>query len=388
MIVRRLNKDENGILDALQSLAFSFSCDTEKSGDLEEEVYGAFLDDDRTLCSAIITPEYSSYYCGKAFPAIGIGGVATLPEYRRMGCVREIFSHIFSLAPERGWAVSYLYPFSNDYYRQFGYERVMCRRKIKLPMTALKNFGRNTSAKLYQKGGVVKKSDLVAVYNAYAKNFNVMFRRDEDTDAYSDKPHKAQRFTYLWYDGENPAAYATVSCKDDVLHVRELAYTSPQSLRGILGFFRMFEGQVGEIEFEKIPDGSEVELVLSEFVDCEYETESSAMGRILLPQIILENNAYPDEHGHFRLRIDDTLDFSRGVYDVEYQHGKAQVKKLGFDADYDISLTAPPLSRILLGCGNFDARRAAYLNGVTLSGEAKDFFRAFPKRGINLLEGF
>jgi predicted acetyltransferase len=150
----------------------------------------------------------------------------------------------------------------------------------------------------------------------------------------------------------------------------------------------MFEGQVGEIEFEKIPEGSEVEMLLSEFVDCEYRTESSAMGRILLPQTILENSAYPEEHGHFRLKVDDSLDFSCGVYDVEYENGAAEVKKLGFDEDFDISLTPAPLARILCGCDNFDARKASYLNGVTLNGDAGDFFRAFPKRMINLLEGF
>lgn len=388
MIIRRLKKDENGKLDAIESTAFSFSCDIEKSGELDEEVYGAFLDDDKTLCAVIITPEYKSFHCGKAFNSVGIGGVATLPEYRRMGCVREIFKHIFSLAPERGWATSYLYPFSNDYYRQFGYERVMCRRKIKLPMTVLKNFERNTSVKLYMKDGEVKKSELVEVYNAYAKNFNVMFSRNEHTGAYADKPHQAQRYTYLVYENDTPAAYATVSCKDEILHVREIAYTSPESLRGLLGFFRMFEGQVGEIEFEKLPEGSEVEMLLSEFVNCEYETESSAMGRILLPGVILENSIYPTQHGHFRLRIEDSLDFARGVYDVEYENGAAEVKKLGFDEDFDISLTPAPLARILCGCDNFDERKVSYLNGVKLNGDAGDFFRAFPKRMINLLEGF
>ena len=120
-------------------------------------------------------------------------------------------------------------------------------------MTVLKNFDRNTSAKLYMKDGDVKKTELLEVYNAYAKNFNVMFSRNEHTGAYADKPHQAQRYTYLVYENDSPAAYATLNCKDDILHVREIAYTSPESLRGLLGFFRMFEGQVGEIEFEKLP---------------------------------------------------------------------------------------------------------------------------------------
>ena len=109
MIVRRLRPNENGKLDAIQSLAFSFSYDMEESdGDgLDEEVYGAFLDDGETLIATIFTPEFNSFYCGKAYKSVGIGGVATVPEYRRMGAVRAIFGEIFRQAPERGWATSF-----------------------------------------------------------------------------------------------------------------------------------------------------------------------------------------------------------------------------------------------------------------------------------------
>ena len=114
MIIRRLREDENGKLDAVQSLAFSFSYDMEESDGhgLNSEVYGAFLDDGETLTATIFTPEYDSLYCGKTFKSVGIGGVASVPEYRRMGAVRAIFDEIFRMAPERGWATSFLYPFS------------------------------------------------------------------------------------------------------------------------------------------------------------------------------------------------------------------------------------------------------------------------------------
>ena len=86
--------------------------------------------------------------------------------------------------------------------------------------------------------------------------------------------------------------------------------------------------------------------------------------------------------------MDDTLEFSRGVYEVEYGNGRAEVKKLPFDAEHDISLTPPPLSRILFGTDHFDSRRAAYMEGVTLHNDAEDFFRAFPMRSMLLYEGF
>lgn len=389
MIIRRLREDENRKLDAIQSLAFSFSCDLEKAdeGGLEDEVYGAFLDDGETLTATIFTPEFESFYDGKVFKSVGIGGVASVPEYRRLGAIRVIFDEIFRLAPERGWVTSFLYPFSFAYYRQFGYERVMKRMRVKVPASCLAKFPRNTSAKMYIKDGPVKREELLAVYNVYAANYDCMFRRLR-THAYSEQPHKSQKLTYLWYDGETPAALATFRCKDGVMTVSELCYASPDALRGILGFLRMFEGQVGEYCFEELPPDSELDFLFGEYVDAEYSLYNGAMGRVLLPQALLENTVYPHEYGHFRLQLDDTIAYNRGVYAVEYGHGDVQVMKLPFDTPYDLSVNAPALSRIMLGNERFDARRAAYLDGVKLCGKAEDFFRAFPGRSNNLLEKF
>ena len=393
MIIRRLRENENGKLDAIQSLAFSFPYDKEESdgGGLESEVYGAFLDDGETLTATIFTPTFPFWYDGQVIPSVGIGGVASLPEYRRMGSVRAIFNHIFSLAPERGWAASYLYPFSFSYYRQFGYERVIKRHQVKIPANALDKFPRNTSAKLYEKDGAVKKEYLLAVYRAWASRNNMTFARDENSHAWSDKPHHSQKLTYLWY-GEDgaPAAYATFKCHDGRMKIIELCYVSPDALRGMLGFLRMFEGQVWEYDFTELPEGNELDLVLSRYIDAEYREENGAMGRVILPGVLLEKHRWPKDHGHFRLRIDDFLDFSRGVWDVEYENGAAKVTKESFDADWDVSMTPPPMSRLLLGSENLTPETALYLDGVEIADSvaAADLFRAFPKRPAVIYERF
>ena len=393
MNIRRLRENENGKLDAIQSLAFSFPYDKDESdgGGLHSEVYGAFLDDDETLTATIFTPSYRSWYCGSILPAVGIGGVASLPEYRRMGAIRAIFDSIFAQAPERGWAVSYLYPFSFTFYRQFGYERVIRRHRLKLPANALDKFPRNTSAKLYEKDGGVKKEELLAVYEGWASRNNMTFARDEHCRAWSEKPHHSQRLTYLWY-GESGRgeAYATFRCENGRMRISELCYLSPNALRGLLGFLRMFEGQVWEYEFTELPEGCELDLLLSRYIDAEYGEENGAMGRVLLPGVLLEKNRYPEERGHFRLRIDDFLDFSRGVWDVTYENGEARVTKEPFEAEYDVSMTVPPMTRLLLGSETLTPETALYLDGVEIVNPAgaAALFRAFPKRPAVIYERF
>ena len=75
-----------------------------------------------------------SVYCGKYLKTLTISGVATSPEYRRCGCVRQMLNKLFEMAPERGWEVSFLHPFSFSYYRKFGYEKVADHKIIEFPI--------------------------------------------------------------------------------------------------------------------------------------------------------------------------------------------------------------------------------------------------------------
>jgi predicted acetyltransferase len=388
MIVRRLRPDENAKCAAVGSIAYSSSADlTEASGnELDCEVFGAFLDDGETIAARIYPITYSSNYCGAYLPSVGIGGVATLPEYRRKGCVRAIFNEIFRIAPERGWATSFLYPFSYTYYRQFGYERVLQTKTIRVPASSLRGIERNTDAVLYNSKDMI--NDILRVYAEHADRYNIMFRRDAGTRAYSADPYKSKKWTYLWHNKEGrPSSLATVTADNGCLTVKELAYSDRAGLCGIIGFLRMFEGQVHEFRFTDLPVDSELDCILDSYSDSEYSLHNGAMGRVLLVETLLRFNKYPQDRGHFRLRVEDSLDYNRGVYEVEYAGGGCEIKKHA-DGAFDIAADIPSLSRIMLGCESFNAEKASYISGITLDNKADDFFRAFAGRSCCLLDRF
>ena len=387
MIIRRLKENEHGVLDAIQSIAYGGSNNVRESekNPLKSEVWGAF-DDDGICMATVFTPEYKSWYFGKNVACVGIGGVATLPEYRRRGAVREIFNEIFRQAAERDWAVSYLYPFSFDYYRQFGYEMVFKKYKMVFPMKALAKFSRTTDVKLYSFKNPEMKKDILEVYNAFAKTHRTMFVRGENTRAYSDDPYASRRWTYVHYTGDTPDALATIRLEDDGLTIRELCYTSRDALCSMLGFLRAFDGQAFELRFTDLPDTRDLDAVIGEYVDVEYYSEASGMARIILLEKLLKKTAYPLEHGCFRLRCDDTLEWNRGVWDVHYGDGLIRVEKLPYDSEYDISASIQSLARLML-CGGYTAESAAYLPDVDVK-NGDDFFRAFPDGRCYVLDRF
>lgn len=387
MTIRRMNENENGILDAIHAIAYGGSNNVREAEKepLEDEVWGAY-DDDGTCMATVMTPEYESWYFGKTVTCVGIGGVATLPEYRRRGAVREIFSELFRQAPKREWAISYLYPFSFDYYRQFGYEMLFKKHKMVFPMKALAKFPRNSDAKLYTFRNPEMKKDILEIYNAFAKTRRTMFLRDEDTHAYSDDPYASKQWTYVHYSGDTPDALATIRLENDGLTIRELCYLSREALCAMLGFLRAFDGQAAELRFIDLPDTRDLDAVIGEYVDVEYSSEASGMGRILLLEKLLKEAGYPAEPGHFRLRCDDTLDWNRGVWDVSYGSGQVQVTKLPYDSEYDIAASVQSLARLML-CGGYTAESASYLPDVDVK-NAGDFFRAFTDGRCYVLDRF
>ena len=74
------------------------------------------------MMSTFTVSDFTVQFDGSPCQLGGIGGVATLPQYRRRGGIRACFREALPDMYGSGYDFSYLYPFSTAYYRKFGYE--------------------------------------------------------------------------------------------------------------------------------------------------------------------------------------------------------------------------------------------------------------------------
>ena len=79
----------------------------------------AFVDG-RPVATATF-PAMTQNVRGVVLPMTGVGGVASLPEGRRQGYVRQMMAFGFGLMRERAVPVSALYPFRESFYERLGY---------------------------------------------------------------------------------------------------------------------------------------------------------------------------------------------------------------------------------------------------------------------------
>ena len=328
-----------------------------------------------------------SGYGGGWIRSMLAGGIGTPVHLRRGGNVRKMFEKMHADAVGEGAAVALLHPFSFAYYRKFGYEKVADHLIVRCPVRYIDFVPRVCNFVPYDEG---KLPDLIKVYNTFAKGRNILFRRFNDK--YYKDPNKQ---IFICYKDGEPVSYVIISGKKDfyvnhsinrLLTVHELCYTSPDALREIFSFLRMFEGEYDDIEFANIAMCPEAELMLRNYTHTSYTIVPDIMARVLNTEKMLLANDYPTAEGEFTVRIEDSMESVCGTYKVSFGGGDCAVKRV--DGGADLTLTAPAFARFIYGYDGVNAEIAKYMDGVQIDGNAENFFRAFPKKPCGVFEHF
>ena len=370
MIIRFLTQNDIAEHDKVSSQAFSIACDIFDKGSVlpTENVLGAFDDDNKTLFADLEIIDRKCNFDGSILSCAAIGGVAAKPEHRGKGAVKELFRYI---AESDKYDVSILYPFAEEYYRKIGYERIGNSISATVPFEELSKIKRNNDVTMFE-GKDGKK--LLEIYNKCAAKYNLSFIRD-DYSAFSDKPYLSKKYTYIWKN--NAFATITVDRDKSILNVEEIYYDSCESMLGIIGFLRNFEGNQRTVCFSKIPQNSSIVNFISDIKHCNIRLHSTGAAKILNVENVLRAKKYPALSGSFSLGIGEE------IYSVEYSPNGVEINKCK-NGEYDVAMDSNIASRVLLS----GIIRDEYIPGFIVSNYESDFFRVFTPKTSFFTDGF
>lgn len=397
MSVRELKTPEE-LLEGgkIQSIAFGFSWDVEeakkdlKKPDNRHNVTFGHFNEEGILTACLELPEYEMYYEGTTVPMVGVGGVASLPEYRHGGAVRNIFHTALRWMWDQGAVFSSLYPFSHAYYRKFGYELCQICTRYQIPVEAFSNFRCTCSVKMFQPGGDL--TPFQTIYNASLGKRNLAVRREERhwKNLLEKDPYKDRYYTYLLEKDSQPLAYVVVALEDPsadpkVGVVKELGFSSPEGLFQTFGLLSRLAAQYGAFQLI-LPDDVPLPSLLQESYDLTPSFNEQPMARVIHAEKALERKA-PLEGTQYTLKVEDQLlPENSGVFQVAAKDGKVTVTKLPEESPADLSLDVGTLTQLLLGYLSLE--EALYKPSVTLNGNREVLDRAFPKGCVFLTEHF
>lgn len=352
------------------------------------EDWGAF-NDENTLMARIINFHYDFYLDGMPVKSGGIGSVATLPEYRNTGAIREIFLKLLPEAYKNGEVISALYPFKHEFYRKFGYEVLPSWIKYSMAPKLLCRYRFDGEVRKWNTGDPV--TDFMNIYNAFAPKFNMAAVRTEEMmleQLKVDKPYIDRKFSYVMkQNGEAIAYIIFTDIRHDpaaILQVEECAWTCREGFLALLGFLARFEADYGTINVN-LPKG--IDLIRVVRSPHAYEIgkipSQEFMLRVINAKKLLETIRKPSDCD-FTIKIsDEIIEENNRTYRVLSDRVELVGERLtaeGEDAaaKADIELDVRPLAQMAAGCLNLD--EAMLRTDVTVNANEEMLRRVFTEK--------
>ena len=390
MEYRKIRADEMAAAGRIMAQAFhaqNFQESLNESGHDHEYFYGA-VQEDGHMAATLCAPPHSVNYFGQYVPMAAVGGVASLPESRRGGHMRKLITFMLQDAKQRGDKLAGLYPFSHIFYRKFGFEQCCRAQNLVIPMEKLTAFPSIGEAK--QCFAPMDEQIFSRIWKAYTKNMNLACDREGKWDRYLNKdPYRERVYTYLWYDEsgspEGYVIYASIRHKDAPAYgIRDMAYTSPKALRGLMGFLKALAPQGFHLCW-LAPQNFDTFMFFAEPYEIERVLNCHGMARLVDIPWCMENRPWP-EKGTLTFRVTgDVLEENNGVYRVTIQD-TVKCEKLA-DGDCDMTLSVQCLSALALGAETVDSC-LMFREDILIHRNEELIRRCFPHCSVQLTEAF
>jgi predicted acetyltransferase len=327
-----------------------------------QDMRGLF-DDDGTLLTAIRFWRNDLWLGRRRVKMAGLTNVATPPENRRKGLVRQLLTESLRQERESGVNVSGLYPFEFPFYAMFGYAQASVSAEHTVKIGALLNFKSRTKGRWTK----AVADDWQIFRDLYDKFCVGRFgRNSRDTEYWwrfrlflhrrnsGDTPNNV----YLWRDENGTArAYVIYDFKslggdwDREMVVQDMVWLDEAARHEIYAFIGnhdsqaiqvFWQGEPGDEFFARLPDPRQAQIRL----------EPGYMIRLLDVERALTERAYPLEaKGNLSFGVQDKLFEwnANRTFRLAVEGGEAAVNVAPGAADPDFSCDVATLGQIYAG---------------------------------------
>ncbi|AJG58780.1 MULTISPECIES: GNAT family N-acetyltransferase [Bacillus] len=370
MNVIRLKEDKFRETLRLSEYAFQYKVEEERMQQQltrmkeSHEVYGIMEGND--LAAKLHLIPFHIYIGKEKFKMGGVAGVATYPEYRRSGYVKELLQHSLQTMKKDGYTVSMLHPFAVSFYRKYGWE--LCANLLVCHMT------KSDLVMKKQVIGTVKRfnkenhsEEVEKLYETFAERFSGMLVRNEKwwLQAVYDDLTLA-----IYYDKNQTAAgYMLYKIENYKMTVDEFVPLHNEARKGLWNFICQHDSMIKELEMTV----SENEQLLYTLQEPRVKTEIKPyfMGRIVDVEQFLKQYELNWNNVQQEVILHITDSFAQWN-NITVRIANHEITIIEEPIDKGIKLDINALSTILFGY-----KRPLELNELELISGSEEEIRAF-----------
>ena len=403
MIIRKIRENELKRSAQLSALAFEYPMEgAEKSPeDFIREVrerprsledlrwdsrWAAFEDDDATMMATFCVLPWRANFDGHEVGMGGIGGVATLPQYRRGGAIRRCFEAALSDMRTQGMTLSYLYPFSNAFYRRFGYELACDEARWRVKLSLLPSLDAPGRWAMQEKGADLT-ADIRAVDAARNRRYNcAVLAGDTEYGWTGEDPFVTRNYTFVYYEGGAPLSYVTIQARpQEDLRCLRLGFHDRRGLMGVLALLKRYAADHGHALLP-MPADIDLQGILPEY--SLGGVERTIVQRGMVRAVNVERTlalARMRGEGTLVIRVSDgQIPENDGTFEASFAPGTENgVRRT--DAAADVEVTIQDFSRLIVGCCDLDPE---WLPGVKVYCNLEEARKVFYRKPNYIAQRF
>lgn len=396
MIARRPEPAERRRMDELFSIAFEMPLEPapEDGGNSDRVHPWAAFADDGQMTSCLTVTDFDVHFDGSRCKMGGVGGVATLPQYRRQGGVRLCFDAALEDMYRRGCVFSYLFPFSTAFYRRFGYEPCVQKYAWTVDLGLLR-VPEQTGVTLLAEASRPMAKAVEAIESAWAERFNMSVLHEPEDFRWADRadPAAKQEFTYVCFDAQGrPRAYTTFRKEDRpegrCLTCSRFFFLDREGFWALMGLFKKLAADHRYVKF-KTPAQPSLQYLLPEWNMGAARWEvlhNEGMVRIVNVEKALERAVYLGA-GSAVLEIrDGQLPANNGRFALRFDRDRA-VDVRRTEEPVDAALSIGAFSALLAGVCPLE-EAAAWMPGLEIKNPAAPLARIFYRKPLMISDYF
>ena len=313
----------------------------------EENLQWVLLQEEDTgkISQHVMIVPHTIHFDGNLQKMGGIGGVASLPEFRYGGGVQQLLRWSLQLMKERGYIFSELAPFSFAFYRKCGWEWGFRWQELTIPMKDLECFKGDVGmfAPLEKKD----RAEAIRVRNAHGARYNGAEWQDPDREDESFPPKN--RTTYGVRNAEGALeGYASFQLEDNQLRCRDFFYLNHAAKRKLLHFFYRHNSQVSAVRIT-VPEGDTLPMLLGDAYVPVRATAGMMVRVVDVPAALDAMRLETQSSGSLVIQVlDETAPWNQGNWRVTAPGGRFRATRVD-DREPDCVLTIQRLSQLVYG---------------------------------------
>lgn len=305
---------------------------------------------DGHLASYIMVNKFKSMIFAKKVKMGGVGYVASYPENRGQGDINRLMKEIMLELHDQNYAISNLAPFSETFYRRYGYENAIYEKMYQIQPAYLRFF------KAVQEGKVVRGrwSDS-SLKNAVIKLYQAKLNQDDQRNTVVraewwwdrlDTYYPGRSICVYFDKKQQPQGYMFYRIVERNFRVEEMYYQTPQAAKALLSIIASHSSSDLKY-YVKMPEESLLEEFFPEQEGITVKILPYMMTRIInIKQVLEASPLVNNKKLTIEVTNDDIIAENNGVWLIDNAN-EPRVREVETDPDYTASLTN--WTKVLLG---------------------------------------